>query len=47
MKFITAAIYTNYSTSIVDDSGIQQEDAYTARPEGHALMIQFNPVLSN
>ncbi len=34
MKLLTAAIYTNYTTRIIDDSGIEQVDAYTAGPKG-------------
>jgi hypothetical protein len=44
MKFIVAAIYTNYRTSIVDDEGIEQEDAYTARPRGCRLILKFEPI---
>ena len=41
MKLIIAAIYTNFSTHIVDDVGIEQEDAYTAGPRGNKLMLRF------
>ncbi|MCJ1399213.1 hypothetical protein MMC11_002415 [Xylographa trunciseda] len=41
MKFLLAAIYTNYTTSIVDDEGIEQEDAYTAGPVGNKLVLKF------
>ncbi|KAF5599315.1 benzoate 4-monooxygenase cytochrome P450 [Fusarium pseudocircinatum] len=41
MKFILAFIYANFETSIVDDEGIEQEDAYTARPIGEKLVIRF------
>ena len=41
MKLIIAAIYTNFSTHIVDDAGIEQEDAYTAGPRGNKLMLRF------
>lgn len=44
MKQILAAIYTNFKTHVVDDSGIEQEDAYTARPEGESLLLRFEPV---
>ncbi|KAF2753970.1 cytochrome P450 [Pseudovirgaria hyperparasitica] len=44
MKFIIAAIYTSYRTHIIDDTGIEQEDAYTARPRGQKLMIKLEPV---
>ena len=41
MKLIIAAIYTNFSTHIVDDAGMEQEDAYTASPRGNKLMLSF------
>jgi hypothetical protein len=44
MKFILAFIYANFETSIVDDDGIEQEDAYTARPIGEKLVIRFTPL---
>ena len=44
MKLITAAIYTNYRTHIVDDEGIEQQDAYTASPKGNKLVLRFERV---
>ena len=44
MKLITAAIYTNFSTHIVDDEGIEQVDAYTAGPRGDKLVLSFERV---
>ena len=44
MKLLIAAIYTNYTTHIVDDEGIQQEDAYTAPPKGNKLVLRFERV---
>jgi len=41
MKLITAAIYTNYTTTVVDDTGIEQEDAFIARPIGDQLHLSF------
>lgn len=41
MKLVIAAIYTSYTTSIVDDTGIEQHDAYTAIPRGEKLMVEF------
>jgi len=46
MKYIVAALYSNYSTSIVDDSGIEQTDSYTAPPHSDKLMIRIEK-LSN
>lgn len=38
MRLITAAIYSNFTTSIVDDSGIEQEDTWTAGPTGKVVL---------
>ena len=40
-KLIIAAIYTNYTTTIVDDEGIEELDAYTTRPVGEKLILKF------
>lgn len=44
MKLITAAIYTNFSTHIVNDEGIEQIDAYTAGPRSNRLLLRFERV---
>ncbi|KAH9862454.1 hypothetical protein IAQ61_009870 [Plenodomus lingam] len=44
MKYIVAALYSNYSTGIVDDTGIEQSDAYTAPPRGEKLIIRLEKV---
>lgn len=44
MKLLIAAIYTNYTTTIVDDSGITQEDSYIAYPSGYHLVIKLEKV---
>ena len=41
MKSIISAIYTNYKTTIIDDTGIEQEDAYTACPVAKRLVLKF------
>ncbi|KAF2690225.1 cytochrome P450 [Lentithecium fluviatile CBS 122367] len=41
MKYIIAALYSTYTTSIVDDAGIEQVDAYTAPPASDKLMIRL------
>jgi hypothetical protein len=41
MKYIIAALYSNYSTHIEDDSGIQRVDAYTAPPSSDRLVIRL------
>ncbi|KAL6355666.1 hypothetical protein LRP88_11270 [Fusarium phalaenopsidis] len=44
MKVILAAIYANFRTTVVNDDGIEQEDAYTARPVGEQLVLRFHPL---
>ena len=44
MKLVTAAVYTNYTSAIVDDAGIEQEDAFIARPIGDQLVLRFSHV---
>lgn len=44
MKLVTAAIYTNYVTEVVDDEGMEQIDAYIARPRGEKLLLRFRRV---
>ena len=41
MKYILAALYSNYTTTIMDDSGIEQTDSYTAPPKSDKLMIRL------
>ena len=41
MKYIVATIYSNYTTTIVDDTGIEQVDAYTAPPKNEKLIIRL------
>jgi hypothetical protein len=41
MKYIIAAIYTNWETVIVNDDGIEQKDIYTAPPESGKLIIKL------
>jgi len=45
MKLVLAAIYSNYTTHIVDDAGMaEQMDAYTARPAYESLILRFERV---
>ncbi|KAI9741288.1 MAG: hypothetical protein M1834_003005 [Cirrosporium novae-zelandiae] len=44
MKHAIAAIYTNFTTSIIDDEGIEQEDGYTVGPRGNKLVLKFERV---
>lgn len=41
IKLLVAAIWTNWKTTIVDDEGIEELDAYTTRPQGGKLVVRF------
>ncbi|KAH8730933.1 cytochrome P450 monooxygenase-like protein, partial [Phaeosphaeriaceae sp. PMI808] len=41
MKYIVAALYSNYSTLIISDTGIEQSDSYTAPPKSDKLIIKL------
>ncbi|KAK2784537.1 hypothetical protein FQN52_008958 [Onygenales sp. PD_12] len=41
MKLAIAAIYSNYTTEIVDDQGIEQDDNYIAGPVSQKLVLRF------
>ncbi|KAJ5579277.1 hypothetical protein N7450_008144 [Penicillium hetheringtonii] len=43
-KIVTAAIYTNFRTSIVNDDGIEAIDAYTVHPRAEKLILKFHQV---
>ena len=45
LKLLAAAVYTNYTTSIIDDKGIEQEDGYLAGPVGNKLVLGFQRVV--
>jgi hypothetical protein len=45
MKLIIAAIYSNYTTHIVDDAGMEnQSDGYAGRPEHERLFLRLERV---
>lgn len=44
IKLVMAAVYSNYTTSIVDDEGIEQDYAFISLPRGRRLMLKFTPV---
>ncbi|EAL86675.1 hypothetical protein LV164_002476 [Aspergillus fumigatus] len=44
IKLVMAAVYSNYTTSIVDDEGIEQDYAFISLPKGRKLMLKFTPV---
>ncbi|KGO75008.1 Cytochrome P450 [Penicillium italicum] len=44
IKLVMAAVYSNYTTSIVDDEGIEQDHAFISLPRGRKLMLRFIPI---
>ncbi|KAF5858429.1 hypothetical protein ETB97_004367 [Aspergillus alliaceus] len=44
IKLVMAAVYTNFTTSIIDDEGIEQDHAFISLPTGRKLMLKFTPV---
>lgn len=44
IKLVIAAIYTNYTTKVIDDEGIEQDDGYTVGPIGNKLILRFEKV---
>ncbi|KAI1104921.1 cytochrome P450 [Jackrogersella minutella] len=47
MKLIIAAIYSNYTTHIVDDEGIEPTDAYTGHPKSNSLYLRFERIVED
>ncbi|KZF24939.1 cytochrome P450 family protein [Xylona heveae TC161] len=45
MKLVLASVYSNYTTTIVDDTGIEQGDGYTTGPVGGKLVLKFDAVV--
>ncbi|KAK5695566.1 hypothetical protein LTR17_024583 [Elasticomyces elasticus] len=44
IKLAVAGIYSNYTTVIVNDDGIEQSDSYNSGPVSHKLILRFVPV---
>ncbi|KAM0820051.1 putative Cytochrome P450 [Seiridium cardinale] len=44
MKLVIAAIYSNYTSHIVNDEGIEPTDGYTAHPTSGQLWLRFEKV---
>jgi hypothetical protein len=44
MKVVVAAIYTNYTTYVIDDEGIEQVGWMVAHPVGEKLILGFKRV---
>ncbi|KAI3317718.1 cytochrome P450 [Xylariaceae sp. AK1471] len=45
MKLTIAAIYSNYTSYIVDDTGIEQTDMYTGHPKSNSLHLRYERIL--
>ncbi|RMZ73789.1 cytochrome p450 monooxygenase [Pyrenophora seminiperda CCB06] len=45
MKYIIAALYSSYSTTIVDDTGMEQMDSYTAPPKSDKLIVKLEKLI--
>jgi len=46
MKLIICAIYSNYTSHIVDDAGMdEQSDGYAGRPAQERLFLRFERVV--
>jgi len=44
MKLLVAATYSNYTTSVVNDEGIEALDTYTTKPQSNQLILRFTHV---
>ncbi|KAI0466588.1 cytochrome P450 [Xylaria cf. heliscus] len=44
MKLTIAAIYSNFTSHIVDDRGIEQTDMYTGHPKSNALHLRYQRI---
>ena len=44
MKLIAAAIYTNYTTSLVEMGDMEDADGFVGRPKGNKLVLSFKHV---
>jgi len=42
IKFIVAATYSSFTSSIVDDEGTEQGDGFITGPKGDKLILQFH-----
>ncbi|TGJ78178.1 hypothetical protein E0Z10_g10584 [Xylaria hypoxylon] len=45
MKLTIAAIYSNFTSYIVDDRGIEQTDMYTGHPKSNSLHLRYERIL--
>ncbi|KAK5028859.1 hypothetical protein LTS07_006239 [Exophiala sideris] len=44
IKLLVAAVYSNWTTEIIDDEGIQEIDAWTTRPSSNRLLLKYQHV---
>ncbi|CZR58783.1 related to cytochrome P450 monooxygenase [Phialocephala subalpina] len=45
LKLLVAVVYANFTSSVVDDEGIEQADGYTAGPKSNRLILKFEKVV--
>jgi cytochrome P450 len=44
LKLLLASVYTNFTTSILEDDGMEHRDEMMASPVGDKLILAFNSV---
>lgn len=44
LKATTVAIYSNFTTTIVDDEGIEPQDGWLGSPVAERLILMFHPI---
>lgn len=44
LKMMIAAVYTNFTSHVENDDGIEQEDGYTTGPTSNRLILRFERV---
>ncbi len=44
MKLLVATVYTNFTSSVVDDEGIEQIDGLVGGPKSNRLVLKFERV---
>ena len=44
LKLVVAAIYTNFTTEVVDGEGMEQVDSFIAPPVGGKCVLRFKRV---
>lgn len=45
MKIVVAAIYTNYTTSLVEEKELEQADTFLGHPVGEKLLLKLSSLV--